>query len=122
MATELELPDAPRGAARWPKFGGVGRRFQRYGEVNAGAGAGTFTLIDDYGHHSVEMAAVLARRAAPSGQRIVLAFQLHSRWSAHARLFEDFVKVMGSADVVLLAVEVHAAGEAPTVVSRRSAR
>ncbi|MGZ5252069.1 MAG: UDP-N-acetylmuramate--L-alanine ligase, partial [Caldimonas sp.] len=55
VATELELPDAPvvKGLA---EFDGVDRRFQNYGELAAGGGAGTFALIDDYGHHPVEMA------------------------------------------------------------------
>jgi UDP-N-acetylmuramate--alanine ligase len=114
VATELELPDAPvvKGLA---EFRGVGRRFQRYGEVNAGGG-GRFTLIDDYGHHPVEMAAVLAAaRGAFPGRRIVLAFQPH-RYTRTRDCFEDFVLVMGSADAVLLA-EVYAAGEAPIVAA-----
>ena len=114
VATELELPDAPvvKGLA---EFRGVGRRFQRFGEVNA-AGGGRFTLIDDYGHHPVEMAAVLAAaRGAFPGRRIVLAFQPH-RYTRTRDCFEDFVKVMGSADAVLLA-EVYAAGEAPIVAA-----
>ncbi|MFT3956934.1 MAG: UDP-N-acetylmuramate--L-alanine ligase [Piscinibacter sp.] len=114
VATELELPDAPvvKGLA---EFRGVGRRFQRYGEVNAKEG-GRFTLIDDYGHHPVEMAAVLAAaRGAFPGRRIVLAFQPH-RYTRTRDCFEDFVKVMGSADAVLLA-EVYAAGEAPIVAA-----
>jgi UDP-N-acetylmuramate--alanine ligase len=114
VATELELPDAAvvQGLA---EFRGVGRRFQRYGEVNA-TGGGRFTLIDDYGHHPVEMAAVLAAaRGAFPGRRIVLAFQPH-RYTRTRDCFEDFVKVMGSADAVLLA-EVYAAGEAPIVAA-----
>ena len=114
VATELELPDAPvvKGLA---EFRGVGRRFQRYGEVSAKEG-GRFTLIDDYGHHPVEMAAVLAAaRGAFPGRRIVLAFQPH-RYTRTRDCFEDFVKVMGSADAVLLA-EVYAAGEAPIVAA-----
>ncbi|MFT3664677.1 UDP-N-acetylmuramate--L-alanine ligase [Piscinibacter sp.] len=114
VATELELPDAPvvRGLA---EFRGVDRRFQRYGEVDAGGG-GRFTLIDDYGHHPVEMAAVLAAaRGAFPGRRIVLAFQPH-RYTRTRDCFEDFVKVLGSADAVLLA-EVYAAGEAPIVAA-----
>ena len=114
VATELELPDAPvvKGLA---EFRGVGRRFQRFGEVNA-SGGGRFTLIDDYGHHPVEMAAVLAAaRGAFPGRRIVLAFQPH-RYTRTRDCFEDFVHVMGSADAVLLA-EVYAAGEAPIVAA-----
>ncbi len=114
VATELELPDAPVVKAL-AEFRGVGRRFQRYGEVNTKEG-GRFTLIDDYGHHPVEMAAVLAAaRGAFPGRRIVLAFQPH-RYTRTRDCFEDFVKVMGSADAVLLA-EVYAAGEAPIVAA-----
>ncbi|MBX3607959.1 MAG: UDP-N-acetylmuramate--L-alanine ligase [Piscinibacter sp.] len=114
VATELELPDAPVAKAL-AEFNGVGRRFQRYGEVRAQAG-GAFTLIDDYGHHPVEMAAVLAAaRGAFPGRRVVLAFQPH-RYTRTRDCFEDFVKVLGGADAVLLA-EVYAAGEAPIVAA-----
>ena len=113
VATELELPDAPIVKAL-AEFTGVGRRFQRYGElpVAEADGGGEFTLIDDYGHHPVEMAAVIAAaRGAFPGRRLVLAFQPH-RYTRTRDCFEDFVKVMGRADVVLL-TEVYAAGEAP---------
>jgi UDP-N-acetylmuramate--alanine ligase len=114
VATELELPDAPIVNAL-AHFKGVGRRFQRYGELPAADG-GRFTLIDDYGHHPVEMAAVLnAARGAFPGQRIVLAFQPH-RYTRTRDCFEDFVKVMGQADALLL-TEVYAAGEAPIVAA-----
>ena len=114
VATELELPDAPIATAL-SKFSGVGRRFQRYGELNAAQG-GRFTLIDDYGHHPVEMAAVIAAaRGAFPGRRLVLAFQPH-RFTRTRDCFEDFVKVMGQADAVLL-TEVYAAGEAPIVAA-----
>ena len=114
VATELELPDAPivdalRG------FAGVGRRFQRYGELPTGDG-GRFTLVDDYGHHPVEMAAVIAAaRGAFPGRRLVLAFQPH-RYTRTRDCFEDFVKVMGAADALLL-TEVYAAGEPPIVAA-----
>ncbi len=114
VVTELELPDAAalRGLAG---FAGVGRRFQNYGQLPA-AGGGSFTLIDDYGHHPVEMAATLeAARGAFPGRRIVLAFQPH-RYTRTRDCFEDFVKVLGNADHVLLA-EVYAAGEAPIVAA-----
>ena len=96
-------------------FKGVGRRFQRYGDLPA-QGGGTFTVIDDYGHHPVEMAATLAAaRGAFPGRRLVLAFQPH-RYSRTRDCFEDFVKVIGQADAVLL-TEVYAAGEAPVVAA-----
>ncbi|MFN7725712.1 MAG: UDP-N-acetylmuramate--L-alanine ligase [Rubrivivax sp.] len=114
VATELELPDAPIERAL-AGFTGVGRRFQRYGELAAATG-GQFTLIDDYGHHPVEMAAVLsAARGAFPGRRLVLAFQPH-RYTRTRDCFEDFVKVMGSADAVLL-TEVYSAGESPIVAA-----
>ena len=77
---------------------------------------GTFTLIDDYGHHPVEMAATLAaaRGAFPS-RRIVLAFQPH-RYTRTRDCFEDFVKVLSDSDAVLLG-EVYAAGETPIVAA-----
>jgi UDP-N-acetylmuramate--alanine ligase len=113
VTTELEVDDAPvvKGLA---EFRGVGRRFQRYGELPASAanGGGSFSLIDDYGHHPVEMAATLdAARGAFPGRRLLLAFQPH-RYTRTRDCFEDFVKVLGQADGVLLA-DVYAAGEAP---------
>ncbi|MDE2078045.1 MAG: UDP-N-acetylmuramate--L-alanine ligase [Burkholderiales bacterium] len=114
VATELELPDEPMAKAL-AEFTGVGRRFQRYGELRAADG-GRFTLIDDYGHHPVEMAAVIsAARGAFPGQRLILAFQPH-RYTRTRDCFEDFVKVLGTADAVLL-TEVYAAGEAPIVAA-----
>jgi UDP-N-acetylmuramate--alanine ligase len=95
-------------------FHGVGRRFQRYGNVPLDGGA--FTLVDDYGHHPVEMRATLsAARGAFPGRRIVLAFQPH-RYTRTRDLFEDFVKVLSEADALLLA-EVYPAGEAPIVAA-----
>jgi UDP-N-acetylmuramate--alanine ligase len=97
------------------EFRGVARRFQRYGDVRL-EGAGRFTLIDDYGHHPAEMAATLAAaRGAFPGRRIVLAFQPH-RYTRTRDLFEDFVRVLSTADAVLLA-EVYPAGEAPIVAA-----
>jgi UDP-N-acetylmuramate--alanine ligase len=114
VATELELPDAPIVQAL-AGFTGVGRRFQRWGDLPCRDG-GRFTLIDDYGHHPVEMAAVIAAaRGAFPGRRLVLAFQPH-RYTRTRDCFEDFVKVMGSADAVWL-TEVYAAGEAPVVAA-----
>jgi UDP-N-acetylmuramate--alanine ligase len=93
----------------------VGRRFQRYGEITL-PGGGSFTLIDDYGHHPAEMAATLAAaRGAFPGRRVVLAFQPH-RYTRTRDCFEDFVKVLAGADVLLLG-EVYPAGEAPIVAA-----
>jgi UDP-N-acetylmuramate--alanine ligase len=97
------------------EFGGVGRRFQRYGEVPL-PGGGYFTLVDDYGHHPVEMAATLsAVRGAFPESRLLLAFQPH-RYSRTRDLFEDFVKILSSVDALVLS-EVYAAGEAPIVAA-----
>ena len=97
------------------EFKGVGRRFQRYGEVALAAG-GSFTLIDDYGHHPVEMAATLAAaRGAFPGRRLLLAFQPH-RYTRTRDCFEDFVKVLSTVDALCLA-EIYAAGEAPIVAA-----
>ena len=114
VATEIELPDAPVVRAL-AGFAGVDRRFQRHGDLPA-QGGGEFTLIDDYGHHPVEMAAVIAAaRGAFSDRRIVLAFQPH-RYTRTRDCFEDFVRVLGQADAVLL-TEVYAAGEEPIVAA-----
>ena len=109
IAVELNVPDEAVVAAL-ANFSGVGRRFQRHGEISARQG-GTFTLVEDYGHHPVELAATLeAARGAFPGRRVVLAFQPH-RFSRTRDCFEDFVKVLQSVDVLWL-TEVYAAGEA----------
>ncbi|MBK9521704.1 MAG: UDP-N-acetylmuramate--L-alanine ligase [Rhodocyclaceae bacterium] len=95
-------------------FTGVGRRFQRYGEMPCAGGS--FTLIDDYGHHPVEMAATIAAaRGAFPGRRLVVAFQPH-RFTRTRDCFDDFVKVLCGIDALLLA-EVYAAGEQPIVAA-----
>jgi UDP-N-acetylmuramate--alanine ligase len=119
IASELNVPDEAIIKAL-KDFKGVGRRFERYGEVALAATdkrkAGIFTLIDDYGHHPVEMQAVIAAaRAAFPGRRLVLAFQPH-RYTRTRDCFEDFVRVLSSADAILL-TEVYAAGEAPIVAA-----
>jgi len=114
IAVELNVPDEALQQAL-ADFKGVGRRFQRHGEVAAKHG-GQFTLIEDYGHHPVEVAATLAAaRGAFVGRRLVLAFQPH-RYTRTRDCFEDFVQVMRQADVVWLS-EVYAAGEAPIVAA-----
>lgn len=117
VAVELNIPDDALLKAL-SDFRGVGRRFQSYGEVPVpdAQGGGTFTLIEDYGHHPVEMRATLAAaRGAFPGRRIVLAFQPH-RYTRTRDCFEDFVQVLGTADIVLLA-EVYSAGEEPIVAA-----
>ncbi|MDX9700522.1 MAG: UDP-N-acetylmuramate--L-alanine ligase [Rhodocyclaceae bacterium] len=119
VATEVQVPDDAIVKAL-AEFRGVGRRFQRYGEVSlpvrGGGASGSFTLVDDYGHHPVEMAATIAAaRGAFPGRRLVLAFQPH-RYSRTRDCFEDFVKVLSSVDALLLG-EVYPAGEAPLVAA-----
>jgi len=115
VATELKLP-AQAIQRALAGFRGVGRRFQRYGDISVNGAAGTFALVDDYGHHPAEIDATMAAaRVAFPGRRLVLAFQPH-RYTRTRDLFEDFVKVLARADVLLLA-EVYAAGEAPIVAA-----
>jgi UDP-N-acetylmuramate--alanine ligase len=114
VATEVQVSDAAIIKAL-AEFKGVDRRFQRYGEVALPDG-GAFTLVDDYGHHPVEMAATLAAaRGAFPGRRLLLAFQPH-RYTRTRDCFEDFVKVLSTVDALLLA-EIYAAGEAPIVAA-----
>ncbi len=119
IARELGIDDEDTRKAL-NEFRGVGRRFTRYGELplfdERGEEKGTFALVDDYGHHPAEAAATIAAaRGAFPGRRLVLALQPH-RYSRTRDLFEDFVRVLSTADVVLLA-EVHAAGEQPIVAA-----
>ena len=114
VATEVGAADAAIVKAL-SEFHGVGRRFQRYGELPA-KGGGSYALIDDYGHHPVEMAATLAAaRGAYPGRRLVLAFQPH-RYTRTRDCFEDFVRVLSDADALVL-TEVYPAGEAPLVAA-----
>ena len=116
IASELNVSDAAIIKAL-KEFRGVGRRFERYGEIKVPTG-GTFTLIDDYGHHPVEMEAVIAAaRGAFPDRRLVLAFQPH-RYTRTRDCFESFVKVLSSVDAVLL-TEVYSAGE-PKIVAADS--
>ncbi|MBM3406296.1 MAG: UDP-N-acetylmuramate--L-alanine ligase [Betaproteobacteria bacterium] len=115
VADELGVADEAIVAAL-AEFRGVGRRFQRHGEVAVPTGVGRFTLIDDYGHHPAEMhATIAAARGAFPGRRLVLAFQPH-RYTRTRDLFEDFVQVLCTVDALLLA-EVYAAGEAAIVAA-----
>jgi len=114
VGLEVQVPEAAIVRAL-AEFKGVGRRFQRYGELALPAGGG-FTLIDDYGHHPAEMEATLAAvHGAFPGRRLVLAFQPH-RYTRTRDCFEDFVRVLSSVDTLLLA-DVYAAGEAPIVAA-----
>jgi UDP-N-acetylmuramate--alanine ligase len=114
VGTEVGVPDGAIQKAL-AEFHGVGRRFQRHGDVPIASG-GSFTLVDDYGHHPAEMAATLeAARGAFPGRRIVLAFQPH-RYTRTRDLFEDFVRVLSTADALVLA-EVYPAGEQPIVAA-----
>ena len=113
VASELGIDD-DRMLAALRGFGGVGRRFARLGDIPVPGG--TFALVDDYGHHPVEMEATLAAaRGAFPGRRILLAFQPH-RYTRTRDCFEDFVRVLGSADALVLA-DVYAAGETPIVAA-----
>ena len=87
------------------KFGGVGRRFTRVGEING------VTIIDDYGHHPVEIAAVLKAARQASTGRVIAVHQPH-RYSRLSNLFEDFCTCFNEADVVAIA-DVYSAGEEP---------
>ena len=114
VGLELQVPEHTIARAL-AEFEGVGRRFQRYGEIPLRS-AGTFTLVDDYGHHPAEIEATLAAvRGAFPGRRLVLAFQPH-RYTRTRDVFEDFVRVLSSVDLLLL-LEVYAAGEAPIVAA-----
>jgi UDP-N-acetylmuramate--alanine ligase len=114
VASELGIADAAI-VKSLAEFKGVGRRFQRYGEVPLASG-GCVTLVDDYGHHPVEMRATLAAaRGAFPGRRLLLAFQPH-RYTRTRDCFDDFVKVLSGVDALVLA-EVYAAGEQPIVAA-----
>jgi len=108
VATELGVSDQDIIRAL-KEFKGVGRRFTKHGEIKMARG-GSFTLIDDYGHHPVEMAATLAAaRGAFPQRRLVLAFQPH-RYTRTRDCFGEFVKVLQDFDAVIL-TDVYPAGE-----------
>jgi len=91
-------------------FQGVGRRFQVYGELEVDDGS--VMLVDDYGHHPREVAAVIkAVRGGWPERRLVMVYQPH-RFSRTRDLYDDFVQVLGDANVLLL-MEVYPAGEEP---------
>ena len=114
IGMEVGVPDE-RIVRALAEFKGVGRRFQQFGDISAESG-GSFTLVDDYGHHPVEMAATIAAaRGAFPGRRLMLAFQPH-RYTRTRDCFEDFTRVLSSVDALILA-EVYPAGEAPIVAA-----
>ncbi len=114
VASEVGVSDEAIAAAL-RDFRGVGRRFQRYGELALPAG-GRCTLVDDYGHHPAEMKATLAAaRGAFPGRRLLLAFQPH-RYTRTRDCFEDFVQVLSAVDALIL-TEVYPAGEQPIVAA-----
>lgn len=119
IARELGISDKATQRAL-EGFTGVNRRFTQLGAISLpetdGRSGGHAELIDDYGHHPAEVAATIAAaRGAYPGRRLVVAFQPH-RYTRTRDLFEDFVKSLSAADVLLLS-EVYAAGEAPLVAA-----
>lgn len=109
VATEEGVSDAAIVAAL-AKFEGVGRRFQQLGKYEHPKG-GQVTLIDDYGHHPTEVEVVIeATRAGWPDKRLVMLYQPH-RYSRTRDLYEDFVRVLSSVDVLIL-LDVFPAGEA----------
>ena len=117
-AMELGVSDSAVQAAL-AGFQGVGRRFQSWGDAALASG-GNFALIEDYGHHPVEIAATLAAaRGAFAARRLVLAFQPH-RYTRTRDCFDDFVRVLGQADKLLLC-DVYGAGEEPIAGADSSA-
>jgi UDP-N-acetylmuramate--alanine ligase len=104
VATEMEIDEAQIKSAL-QNFAGVKRRFTKTGE------AGGITVIDDYGHHPVEIAAVL-KAARQAGARDVVAVVQPHRYTRLASLFDEFCTCMNDAGTVIVA-DVYAAGEAP---------
>jgi UDP-N-acetylmuramate--alanine ligase len=108
VGLEMGIPDAviQRGFAT---FGGVKRRFTKVGEVPIGSGA--VTIIDDYGHHPVEIRAVLAAARESAVGRVIAVVQPH-RYSRLGGLMDEFAQAFNDADSVYV-TPVYAAGEAP---------
>jgi UDP-N-acetylmuramate--alanine ligase len=106
IAVAMEL-DVPFSVIRdgFRDFGGVGRRFQIRGEVR------DIMVVDDYGHHPVEIKATLAAAKGGWDRRLVVVFQPH-RYSRTKELFDDFVKAFYDADVLIL-TDIYPAGEKP---------
>ena len=104
VALELDVPFA-NVAAALAEFGGAERRFQRLGE------AGGAIVVDDYGHHPTEIAAVIAAARAGINRRVLVVFQPH-RYSRTRDLMDDFGPALGGADEIVL-TDIYAAGEPP---------
>ena len=104
VGRELDV-DFARLAAALQSFAGAERRFERIGERRG------VLVVDDYGHHPTEMAAVIAAARAGLDRRLVVVFQPH-RFTRTAQLLDEFARVLGSADVVVL-TDIYAAGEPP---------
>ncbi len=104
IASEMEIDDATLRSA-FASFRGVKRRFTKVGEV------GGITVIDDYGHHPVEIAAVL-KAARQAGARDVVAVVQPHRFTRLRSLFEQFCTCMNDAGTIIVA-DVYPAGEAP---------
>lgn len=104
VARELEVPDATMIRAL-ATFAGVRRRFTQVGSVD------DITVIDDYGHHPVEISAVLAAARGVTRNRVIAVFQPH-RYSRIQDLFDEFCTAFNDADIVLVS-DIYAAGESP---------
>ena len=104
VGVELCVP-FERAAAALAEFGGADRRYQIKGTVQG------VTVVDDYGHHPTEIAAVLCAARAGSPRRVIAAFQPH-RYTRTRDLLADFGRVLADADVTLL-TDIYPAGEAP---------
>jgi UDP-N-acetylmuramate--alanine ligase len=104
VALEMQVPDDLI-AEGLRNFSGVKRRFTKTGDVNG------VTVIDDYGHHPVEIAAVLNAARGVAQGRVIAVVQPH-RYTRLMALFEEFCTCFNDADTVIVA-PVHAAGEAP---------
>lgn len=115
VATDEGISDASI-ASGLEKFTGVGRRFEVIGNypVTSGDEQGTAMLVDDYGHHPTELnATIQAVREGWPDRRLVMVFQPH-RYTRTRDLYEDFIQVLSTVDVLLI-LEVYAAGEEPIV-------
>ena len=109
VASEEGVADAAIAKAL-REFRGVGRRFQT--QANVPLGSHTITLVDDYGHHPTEVAAVIdTARAVWPRRRLVMCYQPH-RYSRTRDLYDDFVRVLSQVDA-LIVLETYSAGEAP---------